>query len=205
MRRPRAGFADLPRGGAGAPPGGTTTPCEELADEGRECPESATRRRKQDAACGAPTGATHRKRCVTHQRWPRRWRATSLALGEGTKWDYGLPGAAKNTCGGALANRPPFIRKARNDDRNIDRYDSRMTRAHNRYPTPPSRRGRCTTGPAASGLPSMSRSISNGFPSATGSVPSSRPAGRSRMFSITLGAITATGLACSASPRCSPS
>ena len=37
-------------GAAGAPPGGTTTPCEELADGGRQCPSESAARRRMDAA-----------------------------------------------------------------------------------------------------------------------------------------------------------
>ena len=36
-------------GGAGAPPGGTTTPCEELADGGRQCPSESAARRRMNA------------------------------------------------------------------------------------------------------------------------------------------------------------
>ena len=66
-RRPRAWFAATHSGGAGAPPGGTRTPREELADGGplalsqaQKARPGAARKRRD----GAPKGATHRKRCV---------------------------------------------------------------------------------------------------------------------------------------------
>src|SRR5207342_969906 len=57
VRRPRACLASTHSGGVGAPPGGTTAPCQELAD-GRgawakarpPAVESAARRRKENAA-----------------------------------------------------------------------------------------------------------------------------------------------------------
>jgi len=52
-RRPRACLASTLPGGAGAPPGGTTTPREELADGGSPYSairgQSAARRRKENA------------------------------------------------------------------------------------------------------------------------------------------------------------
>ena len=53
MRRLRAWFAATHPGGAGAPPGTTMSPREELADgvvPGLAPPQSAARRRKEDAA-----------------------------------------------------------------------------------------------------------------------------------------------------------
>jgi hypothetical protein len=65
MRRPRAGFADRPPGGAGAPPGVTTDPCEELADDPGQSPGRKARPGAGDAKLsrlarhrdGAPQGA----------------------------------------------------------------------------------------------------------------------------------------------------
>jgi hypothetical protein len=61
MRRLRAGLVTPHSGGAGAPPGVTRDPCQELADRrfplvGRRVKQSAARRRKENAADGAPRG-----------------------------------------------------------------------------------------------------------------------------------------------------
>jgi hypothetical protein len=56
MRRLRAGLVTPHSGGAGAPPGTITSPCQELADAMRTGAwrQSAARRRKENAADGAP-------------------------------------------------------------------------------------------------------------------------------------------------------
>ena len=92
-------------GGAGVPPGGTTTPREELADTGISPPGESAARRRKDAAMERRTARTRRHGC------PRRkaWRLKDAPLGApshriaegGKKRDYGVPGAAKNTGDGA--------------------------------------------------------------------------------------------------------
>jgi hypothetical protein len=68
MRRPLCGLANRAPGGAGAPPGGTTAPCQELADVradgslpkgvGLETQaKSAARRRSENAAVERHEGA----------------------------------------------------------------------------------------------------------------------------------------------------
>jgi len=129
--RGRRTLLPLP-GGAGAPPGGTTAPCEELADggplrpargsdramtrkasriphrrQGATVPESAARRRSENAACGAPRGATCRKRYVITCERRAAWRAIPSIFRGGGRED-GLPGAAKNT--GGLAR--PYLSHA---------------------------------------------------------------------------------------------
>jgi hypothetical protein len=124
MRRPRAGTNVPPHpGGAGAPPGTTMSPCEELADGGRlgrpgrlqgavtqkgsppEEPsgtpraraESAARRRKENAARGAPRGAVHRQRCTHVRNGRAAWRASPSRLPRGKKGKAAYPGPLKNT------------------------------------------------------------------------------------------------------------
>ena len=135
MRRPRAGDERSPQlpGGAGAPPGGTTTPCEELADGGPqglpEAPDAAAQKgprrksrrqgetdrqkarpgavRRRD---GAPRGATCRRRHVTKRPIDAPLGAPSPRFLRGDERpreggeDYGVPGAAKNTGDGACAD-----------------------------------------------------------------------------------------------------
>ena len=106
-------------GGAGAPPGGNRTPRQELADDAsRMVPSEARPGRRQDAASGAPGGALPlcqagatrlasasggfasrpRGTIASAPRFP----ALRFPRG-GVEMDDGLPGAAKNTGGGALA------------------------------------------------------------------------------------------------------
>src|ERR1700732_3823099 len=88
---------ELP-GGDGAPPGGTRTSRQELADRGplkhavaEKRGPSPTRRRD-----GAPKGAAcWQQHALLHTDAPIG--APSPRILRGTEWDYGLPGAAKNT------------------------------------------------------------------------------------------------------------
>src|SRR5450759_1273187 len=79
MWRPRAGDERTPKlpGGAGVPPGGTTTPREELADTGVSPPGESAARRRKDAAMERRTARTRRHGC------PRRkaWRLKDAPLG----------------------------------------------------------------------------------------------------------------------------
>ena len=87
VRRPRARLVTSHSGGAGAPPGGTKAPCQELADGGSLAlsgrGQSAARRRKENAAMA--------RRKAPHLGQPR------CALKEGCAGRRAVPLA---TCGG---------------------------------------------------------------------------------------------------------
>src|SRR6185437_13925016 len=129
MRRPRAGDETLllHPGGAGAPPGDTRIPCEELADGGplglpevrkerltRKAPRASSRRQDETERQKARPGAdkTLRWRAERRRTFARRCARTAMTrrlarhpldLIEGPRRDDGVPRAAKNTGSGALA------------------------------------------------------------------------------------------------------
>src|SRR5258705_2592762 len=115
MRRPRARFAASHPGGAGAPPGGTRTSCEELADArvrgpwGKARPGVAKNRRD-----GAPRGARVLQKGMRQDgRLVRHSVLHPLDFFEGAEkaphsgaGDDGLPGAVKNAGDDACPPRP---------------------------------------------------------------------------------------------------
>jgi hypothetical protein len=118
-----------PPGGAGAPPGDTTVPCQELADGGppglpearnprpptrgplakpearrHGQPKSAARRRNENAAMARREAPAFPKGCAASKDNGRAaWRAISLDSFGGGEGNTGVPGAAKNTGDDACA------------------------------------------------------------------------------------------------------
>ena len=119
MRRPRAGFASLPAGGPGPPSVPTTRDCpqglhaartkagESLPDRGPSRAPSApgsygpgdrkAAMERREAPAFLARGARQDERLVRHSV------LHPLAFSARRKKEDGLPGAAKNTGGGALA------------------------------------------------------------------------------------------------------
>jgi len=64
-------------GGAGAPPGGTMTPCEELADGGRKaCPRLERRGHPKGIAASEPEAVRNgASESAARRVWTSRWRA----------------------------------------------------------------------------------------------------------------------------------
>jgi hypothetical protein len=129
--RGRRTLLPLP-GGAGAPPGDTRIPREELADGGPRGLSEAFRQGRPKGASVEKAGgrvkrsvrkrgpAPNRRRVWRAERRhvpetardkvqrPRRLARHPLDLSRGAEMEDGVPGAAKNTAGGALANASSF-------------------------------------------------------------------------------------------------
>ncbi len=122
----RASHARHP-GGVGAPPGWVLRPArEELADGSRfqalaakrgPMPVFVSREAKAIATSGAPRGERVERRAAAQAASGCAFRrSASLARGEGNQ-DDGVPGAANNTGGGALASRCMFSADCRGSSR----------------------------------------------------------------------------------------
>ena len=76
MRRLRAGFVPPLPGGAGAPPGDTTVPCQELADGWpRQPPEARSGRLPKRGRTREPKAKRAAPESAARRRKERRWRA----------------------------------------------------------------------------------------------------------------------------------
>ena len=113
MRRLRALGKRTPghSGGAGVPPGGNTTPREELADGRGQAPGQEAR----PGAENTPPWSAERRPCpLKRGRGTKDYGSASRrsipSIFEGQTREDGLPGAAKNTGGGAVGCLKNWVR-----------------------------------------------------------------------------------------------